>query len=327
MTDRPAPSPAQRRPASPLEGRLASGAFVVTTEMVPPDSADPADFRRQLAPYRGCADAINVPDGPGANCHMSSLAAAALLAREGLQPIMQMCCRDRNVIAVQADILGAAALGVHNLLCLRGDDVANGDHAWARPVFELDSLELMRTAVTLSREGRLRSGRVLAAAPALFIGGAVNPFGGTVEGCVANFAQKVAAGARFVQSQYCFDVARLQAFMQQVRDQGLHERCAILVGVGLLPSARAARWMRQHIPGTAIPDALIDRLERSPNAAVTGVDICLELIEQVRAVPGVAGVHLMMHRHAQRLAEIVERAGLARQAPGVDRGSVVEVSR
>lgn len=315
MTNQAAPSRVQRQAASPLAQRLATGAFVVTTEMVPPHSADPEDFRRQLDHYRGCVDAINVPDGPGANCHMSSLAASALLVREGLQPVMQLCCRDRNVIALQADILGAAVLGVHNLLCLRGDDVANGDHGWAQPVFELDSLELMRTAVTLGEEGRLRSGRALVAPPALFIGGAVNPFSGPLEACVTNFAQKVAAGARFVQSQYCFDVERLRAFMQRVRDQGLQERCAILVGVGLLPSAAAALWMRRHIPGTEIPDALIRRLERAGDATTTGVEICLELIEQVRAVPGVAGVHLMLHRHAQRLAEVVARSGLARPGP------------
>jgi len=315
MVDHRAPSRVQRPPASPLEASLIAGAFVVTTELVPPDSADPEDFRRQLQHYRGCADAINVPDGPGANCHMSSLAASALLVREGLQPVMQLCCRDRNVIALQADILGAAALGVHNLLCLRGDDVANGDHGWARPVFELDSLELMRTAATLGEEGRLRSGRALVAAPALFIGGAVNPFSGSLEAGVANFAQKVAAGARFVQSQYCFDVERLRAFMQRVRDQGLQERCAILVGIGLLPSARSALWMRRHIPGTEIPDVLVQRLEHSADAVATGVEICLELIEQVRAIPGVAGVHLMLHRHAQLLAEVVARSGMARPAP------------
>lgn len=318
MTEGAGQSAVPSGPASLLERRLAAGAFVVTTEMVPPDSADADDFRRLLAPYRGCVDAINVPDGPGANCHMSSLAAAALLVREGLQPVMQLCCRDRNLIAIQAELLGAAALGVHNLLCLRGDDIANGDHGWAQPVFELDSLALIRTAVTLSREGRLCSGRPLAAAPALFIGAAVDPFSGPVEACVGNFAGKVAAGARFVQSQYCFDVARLEAFMQQVRDQGLHERCAILVGVGLLPSARAAGWMRGHIPGVHIPDGLVHRLEQSRDPPATGVAICIELIERIRAVPGVSGVHLMLHRHVQRLAEITQRAGLSRPASRMD---------
>lgn len=306
----PPPGPAPEGPASRLEECLAAGAFAVTAEMTPPDSADPQDFREQLVHYRGYVDAINVPDGPGAHCHMSSLAAAALLLGAGLQPVMQLCCRDRNVIALQADILGAAALGVRNLLCLTGDGIANGDHGWAQPVFELDSTTLIGTAVMIGARGQLLSGRRLAAAPPLFVGATVNPFSEPLDARALNLARKVAAGARFVQTQYCFDIAHFSAFMQQVRDLGLHERCHILVGLGLLPSARAARWICQHVPGTHIPAALIARLERSAHPEKTGLEICLELIEQVRAIPGVSGVHLMMHRHRHLLAELVTRSGL-----------------
>lgn len=306
-------SPAEavlRDPASPLEGLLRRGVFAVTAEMTPPDVIVRDEFRQRLAHYRGCVDAVNVPDGPGANCHLSSLAAAALLIGEGLQPVMQLCCRDRNVIALQADILGAAALGVRNLLCLTGDGIGQGDHAWARPVFELDSATLLQTATMISAQGRLRSGRVLAEAPPLFVGATISPLAEPLEARALNLARKVAAGARFVQTQYCFDVPRFEAFMREVRDLGLHERCHILVGLGFLSSARAAAWIQRHVAGANIPDSLIRRLEHSSDPAKTGMDICLELLDQVRAIPGVAGVHLMMHRQAHRLSELVERSGL-----------------
>jgi 5,10-methylenetetrahydrofolate reductase len=302
--------PATGAGASRLQRLLESGAFAVSAELSPPDSADPADLERAAAPFAGAVDALNVTDAAGAYCHLSSVAACALLARQGIEPILQMTCRDRNRIAIQGDILGAAALGVHNLLCLTGDGVDHGDHPGAKPVFDLDAVSLLETARTLRDEGRFLSGRKLLAAPRLFLGAADNPFAPPFEARPARLQKKLEAGARFVQTQYCFDVALLERYLAQVRAAGLHERCFILVGVGPLVSVKAAQWMRRRVPGVHIPDELIARLERAADPRREGVRICVETIQRLRETPGVAGVHIMAHRHHDLVAEIVAQSGV-----------------
>ncbi len=297
---------------SRLERVLRSGRFAVTAELNPPDSADPqAVYDRALVLASVC-DAINATDASGANVHMSSVGVCALLTRAGYEPVLQMSCRDRNRIAIQGDLLGAAAMGVRNVLCLTGDSVQAGDQAEARPVFDLDSITLLRTARILRDEGRFLSGRRLETAPRLFLGAAENPFAPPLDFRPLRLAKKVEAGADFIQTQFCFDVPRLRRFMQAVVDLGLPEQVFILVGVGPLRSARAGEWMRSQVPGVLIPDEVIDRLRRAPAGGQReeGKRLCVEIIQQVREIPGVHGVHVMAFRQEELVAEIIEDAGL-----------------
>jgi methylenetetrahydrofolate reductase (NADPH) len=307
----PAPcSAAPRGNAGALERACRSGRFVVTAELAPSDSADAEDVLRRAERLRGLVDALNVTDGAGAHCHMSSLAASALLAREGHHPVFQIACRDRNRIAMQADILGAAALGISNLLCITGDHVASGDHPDARPVFDVDSVALLGIARAMRDRGTYASGRALATRPALFLGATANPFAPPYQDRIANLRRKIAAGAQFIETQYCFDPPLLEAFLGRVRAAGLEGRASFIVGVGPLVSLRAAHWMLERVPGVHIPREILARLERAADPVREGVRICVEIIEAVRGMRGVAGVHLMAHRREDLAAEIIERAGL-----------------
>jgi len=294
-----------------LERACRSGRFVVTAELSPPDSADPADILKRAAPFRGLVDAVNVTDSAGANCHMSSLAAASLLVRDGYEPVFQTACRDRNRIAIQADLVGAAALGIRNVLAVTGDGVANGDHPQARPVFDLDAVGLLGIARGLRDRGQYASGRPVSPRPRYFLGATVNPFAPPHAGRVLNFEKKVAAGAQFVQTQYCFDLALLESFLREARARDLHRRCRILVGVGPVMSARTARWMMAHVPGVHIPGDIVRRLEQAADPRREGVQICVEIIRRLRAMDGVAGVHIMAHRNEQLVPQILEQAGLS----------------
>ena len=297
---------------SRLERVLESGRFAVTAELNPPDSADPqAVYERALVLAEVC-DGINATDASGANVHMSSVGICALLTRAGYEPIMQVSCRDRNRIAIQGDLLGAAAMGVRNVLCLTGDGVQTGDQPGAKPVFDLDSISLLRTIRTLRDDGHFLSGRKLEVKPRFFLGGASNPFVPPYDYRPLRMAKKVAAGADFIQTQYCFDVPRLIEFMQSVVDLGLNDLVHILVGVGPLRSARAAEWMRKNVPGVVIPDEIINRLKGVPpsDQQAEGKQICVEIIQQVREIVGVCGVHVMAYRQEELVAEIIEDAGL-----------------
>ena len=230
---------------------------------------------------------------------------------------MQMSCRDRNRIALQGDLLGAAALGVKNVLCLTGDGVQVGDQPGARPVFDLDSITLLRTARILRDKGTFLSGRPLDSPPRLFLGAASNPFAPPYDFRPIRLGKKVDAGADFVQTQFCFDLPRLRTFMSQVRDMGLDKRVYILVGVGPLRSAKTAEWMRTNVPGVSIPDEIISRLRGAPKGQQRreGKRICTEIIQQVRAIPGVAGVHVMAYRQEELVAALIEETGLLSRQP------------
>ncbi|MEW5987152.1 MAG: methylenetetrahydrofolate reductase [Chloroflexota bacterium] len=305
------------RSGSRLERVLRSGRFAVTAELNPPDSADPlAVYDRALVLASVC-DAINTTDASGANVHISSVAMCALLTRAGYEPVMQVSCRDRNRIAIQGDLVGAAALGVRNVLCLTGDGVQNGDQPEAKPVFDLDSITLLHTARTLRDQGRFLSGRKLDSPPPLFLGAAENPFAPPHDFRPLRLGKKVAAGAEFIQTQYCFDVPRLRQFMARVGDLGLHERAFILIGVGPLRSARAAGWMQNHVPGVFIPDEVVRRLAGVPadKQRLEGKRICVEIIQEIQTIPGVSGVHVMAYRQEELVAEIIEEAGLLPRRP------------
>jgi methylenetetrahydrofolate reductase (NADPH) len=297
---------------SRLERVLESGRFAVTAELNPPDSADPqAVYERALVLAEVC-DGINATDASGANVHMSSVGICALLTRAGYEPIMQVSCRDRNRIAIQGDLLGAAAMGVRNVLCLTGDGVQTGDQPGAKPVFDLDSISLLRTIRTLRDDGHFLSGRKLEVKPRFFLGGASNPFVPPYDYRPLRMAKKVAAGADFIQTQYCFDVPRLKEFMGSVVDLGLNDLVHILVGVGPLRSAKAAEWMRKNVPGVVIPDEIVNRLKGVPpsDQQAEGKQICVEIIQQVREIVGVCGVHVMAYRQEELVAEIIEQSGL-----------------
>jgi methylenetetrahydrofolate reductase (NADPH) len=291
---------------------LRSGRFAVTAELNPPDSADPQSVYERALVLAEVCDAINATDASGANVHMSSVGVCALLTRAGYEPVMQVSCRDRNRIAIQGDLLGAAAMGVRNVLCLTGDGVQAGDQPEARPVFDLESITLLRTARMLRDQGHFLSGRKLDVRPKFFLGAAENPFIPPYDFRPLRMAKKVEAGAEFFQTQYCFDFPRLCQFMSAVRDLGIHKQAYILVGVGPLRSAKAAEWMRSHVPGVMIPDDIIRRLSGVPSARQReeGKRICIEIIQQVREVEGVSGVHVMAYRQEELVAEIIEEAGL-----------------
>ncbi len=305
-----------------FERVLRSGMFAVSAELSPPDSADPEEVYSRARVFDGYVDALNATDGSGANCHMSSVGVCSLLTRMGYATIMQISCRDRNRLAIQGDVLGAAAMGVANVLCLTGDGVQAGDQPQARPVFDLDCVSLLDTVRVMRDESRLLSGRSLSSAPRVFLGAAANPFVPPLDFRPVRLAKKIAAGAQFVQTQYCFDVPRLAAFMSRIVDMGLGERCHVLVGVGPLASARAATWIRDHVPGVHIPDAVIKRLSGAEKPKQEGKRLCMEIIQQVREIEGVSGVHVMAYRQEEAVAEIIDASGVLNGRvpwyPGVD---------
>ena len=246
----------------------------------------------------------------GANAHMSSVGICALLTRMGYAPIMQIACRDKNRIAIQGDVLGAAAMGVCNILCLTGDGVQAGDQPGAKPVFDLDCMSLLETVRTMRDESRFLSGRKLTTPPQVFLGAAINPFVPPQEFRPMRLAKKIAAGAQFVQSQYCFDVEMFRTYMQRVRDLGLDEQCYILCGVGPLASARTAKWMRSNVPGVHIPDEIIKRLEGAEDQKKEGKQLCIDIINEVKEIAGVSGIHVMAYRQEEFVAEIVHESGV-----------------
>ena len=294
-----------------LERTLRAGHFAVTAEMAPPDSADAEEVYSRARVFDGYADALNATDGSGANCHMSSVGVCSLLTRIGYATVMQISCRDRNRIAIQGDVLGGAAMGVANVLCLTGDGVQAGDQPDAKPVFDFDFAERCYDAYRRMRdEQTFLSGRKLSSPPHMFLGAAANPFIPPLDFRAARLAKKVAAGAQFVQTQYCFDLPRLREYMARIRDLGLLEKVFVMVGVGPIPSARTGLWMRENVPGVHVPDEVIERLRKADKPKLEGRRMCLEMIQQLREVEGVSGVHVMAYRQEEVVAEIVDASGV-----------------
>lgn len=295
-----------------LERILRRGEFAVTAELNPPDSADPNEVYERGAVFDGWVDGINATDGSGANCHMSSVGICALLTRVGYAPIMQISCRDRNRIAIQGDVLGAAAMGVSNILCLTGDGVQAGDQPGAKPVFDFDCMSLLETIRTMRDEGKFLSGRKINNPPNVFLGAAINPFAPPYDFRPLRLKKKIEAGAQFVQSQYCYDVPLLREYMKRVVDMGLHEQCYILIGVGPMASARTAKWIRTNVPGVHIPDNIIARLEGAEKQKEEGKRLCIDLMQEISEIEGVSGIHVMAYRQEEFVAEIVHDSGVLR---------------
>ena len=298
--------------SSRLERVLTAGYFAVTSECGPPRGADPEAIRRKGELLRGVVDAVNVTDCQTAVVRMSSLSSCLLLKEMGFEPILQMVTRDRNRIAIQSDILGAAALGINNILCLTGDHQRAGDHPQAKNVFDLDSIQLIAAVKAMRDEGKFLNGEELTVPPKLFIGAAANPFADPFEIRVLRLAKKVAAGADFIQTQCIYNLERFRDWMKQVVDMGLHEKVFILAGVTPLKSVGMARYMKNMVPGMDVPDELIARLKGVPKEKQPeeGVKIAIETVEQLKEIEGVSGVHIMAIEWEEKVPEIVERAGL-----------------
>src|SRR5215813_10924591 len=300
-------------PSTSLAATLAAGRSVLTAEIAPPLSCDADDVIRLARPLKGLADAVNVTDGAGARAHMGASAAAAILAREGIEPIQQFTGRDRNRIALQGDLLAAAALGVRNILLLRGDDPTAGDQPDAKPVFDLDTVGLLTTAAGLRDRGELPSGRKLARRPAFFLGVADVPIDPPPGWVPHSLKAKADVGAQFVQTQFCMDAGIVRRYLARLGEHRLVPRLAILIGVVPLKSARSARWMRTHLFGTIIPDAIIARLEGAADPAAEGRRVCLEVIQELAEIPGVAGAHVMAPANPEAIPEVLAEAGSIRR--------------
>ena len=307
--------------SSDLQRSLSSGRFTITAEVSPPVSVDPAAFIAGALLLKGFATALNVTDGASARVHMSSLAAALFLLQNGIEPVLQIALRDRNRIALQSDLLGAAALGIRNILVVRGDDPAAGDHPEAKPVFDLSSQELIAVADRMRREGRLASGAPVTGELRMFIGAADTPCDPPAGWVPAGLQAKRNSGADFAQTQFCMDADVVRRYAARLLDLGIAPALPVLIGVAPIPSARSARWMRDKLPGSVIPDALIARLEKSSDPRSEGKRICVEILQELAEIPGIAGAHIMAPQFHSAIAEVIAESGVtARMRKGAGHG-------
>lgn len=302
-----------------LERVLTAGAFAVTAETTPTATTDAGALLDQVTPLRGLADAINVTDGATAKPHLSSLVLAGMMMREGIEPVLQYTVRDRNRIALQADLLGTGALGIPNILCLTGDDPKNGEEPEAKPVFDLDSASLIRLAKKMRDDGQLNSGREIRVSPKYFIGCADAPVPLKPDWEPKALLAKIEAGADFAQTQYCFDLDICRTYMARLADFGVTEKLPFLIGIGPLASAKQAKWMDANLWGVSIPEPIIKRLEGAEDEREEGMEICAELIQEMQEIPGVRGIHLMAPRQEKAMAEVIQRSGILDDRPTMPR--------
>jgi methylenetetrahydrofolate reductase (NADPH) len=294
--------------ASNLQARLKSGDFVITAEITPPVSTDPAEFLSRAMPLKGLVTAVNVTDGAGAKVHLSSLAAAHFLVQNGIEPIFQMTCRDRNRLALQGDILGAVSLGIRNMLMLAGDDPKLGDQPEAKPVFDLDSKTLLAMANRMRTEQKLPSGTEVKGGIKLVLGAADVPIDPPAGWEPKSLRAKVDAGADFVQTQFCMDIGVVRRYAARLNEFGI--RIPMLIGVAPIPSARSARWMREKLFGSLIPDTIVERLEKAADPRREGRRICVEVLQQLADTPGVAGAHVMAPMNFSEIPAAIEESGV-----------------
>lgn len=295
---------------SNLQKVLNSGYFAVTAEVGPPRCADFTSLKQKVEMLRSYVDALNVTDNQTAIVRLSSQASCGELARMGVDPVLQVTCRDRNRIAIQSDILGAVAQGVRNILCLSGDHQSFGTEPNAKNVYDIDSVQLIEIVKNMTK-GFFAGGDRLEAPLEAFIGAAANPFGNPLELRVTRLRKKIKAGAQFIQTQCIYDMDRFSRFMEMVRAEGLDQQVKILAGVTPLKSAKAARYMRDKVAGVTVPDEIINRMEAAQDRKEEGLKICVETIQQLKETKGVAGVHIMAIAWEEVVPEIVQRSGLA----------------
>jgi methylenetetrahydrofolate reductase (NADPH) len=300
--------PPVKKAAGQLEKALASGRFVLTAEVTPPVSCDPQDLLDKSLPLKYLADAVNVTDGAGARAHLGAFAAAAILQRAGIEPVLQLTCRDRNRLALQSDLLGAAALGLRNLLVLRGDNPAAGDQPDAKAVFDLDSGGLIATAVGICERGELPSGRKVTGKCDFFIGAADMPIDPPRGWQPKSLKAKIAAGAQFAQTQFCMDIGVVKRYVARLAQDRLTDKISLLIGVVPLRSGRSARWIKEQLYGAIIPDTIVERLEYSGDPVAEGKQICIDFIAQLSEVPGVAGAHIMAPNNEAAIPDVIAQA-------------------
>jgi methylenetetrahydrofolate reductase (NADPH) len=301
-------SPPSPQPDSRLEALLRARQFAITAEITPPVACEAEDLLRKATPLAGLADAVNVTDGAGARAHLSAPIAACLIARAGIEPVLQFTCRDRNRLALQADLMGAAACGVRNILCLTGDDPKAGDQPQTKPVFDVDSVTLTAIARDLRDKGELPSGRKVTGRAPFFLGAADVPIDPPPTWRPDKLAAKAAAGAQFVQTQFCMDAGVVRRYAARLAEHASTRDLFLLIGIAPLRSAKSARWMQQRLYGTIIPQRLVERLEHAGDPATEGERIAVELIEEFAAIPGVAGVHLMAPANEDALPRVIAAA-------------------
>jgi methylenetetrahydrofolate reductase (NADPH) len=297
---------------SVLEKVMKAGHIAVTGECGPPRGAMPEKVKEKAELLRGYVDAVNITDNQTAMVRMSSFAASMILKQIDMNPVLQMVCRDRNRLAMQADIIGAYSHGINTMLCLSGDHMKFGDHPMASGVFDLDSIQMIQMVRKMRDEGKFFGGAEIKGAPKMFIGAAANPFADPFELRVARLAKKVRAGADFIQTQCIFNVDKFEQWMKGVRERGLHKETFIMAGITPMKSVGAARYMKNKVPGMDVPSELVDRMAKTPKEkqAQEGIDICVETIKRVLDIEGVAGVHIMAIEWESAVPEIVERSGL-----------------
>ena len=291
---------------SSLQQKLLDKVFVYTAETTPPDASNKETLLKNVMPLKGVADAVNVTDSPGAKAHMSSLTAAIILAQNGIDPILQLTVRDRNRLALQGDLIGASALGVNNILCLKGDDPKNGDQPETKIVNDIDSLTLVSIANMMRKEKKFPSGRIIDPSPKLFIGGAEVPTQGKPN--PKKILDKINKGVDFFQTQYVFDAKLLKEYMKVLGDEGILEKTNFIIGIGPFASAKSARWMNENLFGVDVPDQIIKRLEGAEDQKEESKKICIELIDNFRNIQGVKGVHLMGHKKEEVISEIIKKS-------------------
>ena len=294
---------------STLHKKLDTGDFVFTAETTPPDASNKQVLIEKTKSLKGVADAINVTDSPGAKVHMSALTAAIILAQNNIDPILQLTVRDRNRLALQGDLVGASALGVHNILCLSGDDPKGGDQPDTKAVHDINSLTLVATAEMMRTEKKFPSGRIIDPAPKLFIGGAEVPSRGLPD--TTKIFNKINSGVNFFQTQYVFEVNKLKEYMKVLEDSGILERTYFLIGLGPFASAKSAKWMNENLFGVDVPDEIVKRLEQAKDAKMESKNICLELIQAFREIKGVNGIHLMGHKKEEIIAQIIKESKIS----------------
>ncbi len=300
-----------------LQDKLRAKRFVITAEVTPPVSADRGELLAKALPLKGLADAVNITDGAGARPHLGAVTAAAILVEQGIEPVLQLTCRDRNRIALQSDLLGAAASGVRNLLMLRGDDPSAGDQPDAKAVFDLDPRALLETARRMRDAGELPTGRKFSGRADFFLGSADNPVDPPPGWKPASLQAKIDAGAQFVQTQFCMDAGVVRRYMARLAELGMADKLSFLIGIVPLRSAKSARWIKEKLFGAVIPDALIERMERASDPATEGRRICIDMVRELTDVPHVTGVHIMAPGNDAAVPEIIKAArdSITRLAP------------
>jgi methylenetetrahydrofolate reductase (NADH) len=300
-----------------LQDKLKAKRFVITAEVTPPVTADRGELLAKALALKGLADAVNITDGAGARPHLGAVTAAALLVEQGIEPVLQLTCRDRNRIALQSDLLSAAASGVRNLLMLRGDDPSAGDQPDAKPVFDLDPRQLLDTARRLRDTGELPTGRKVSGRADFFLGGADNPIDPQPGWEPKSLEAKIAAGAQFVQTQFCMDAGVVRRYVARLAEHGITGELSLLIGIVPLRSAKSARWIKDKLFGAIIPEATIERMELASDPAAEGRRVCLDLIAELAAIPDVAGAHIMAPGNDAAVPGIITAArdSVSRLAP------------